>query len=275
MKTRIIVAAIGIPALLAVIFFAPLWVFGIVVGLISALASYELLRSAEEDAPKRVYIYASLCALAIPVVTSLGADIGAVGALAFGLFALMFCELMLSFRRDTTMAFETVTTVMFSGAVMPIVLSALVRLGLRDHRSIFVLMPFVVAFSCDSGAYFVGTWLGKHKLVPRLSPKKTIEGAVGGILCAVVMMFVYGLILKLIGYEVKLLIMAIYGFLGSIACQLGDLSFSAVKRICGIKDYGNLIPGHGGMLDRFDSMHFTAPMIEILVMWVPAVLAVS
>ena len=69
----------------------------------------------------------------------------------------------------------------------------------------------------------------------------------------------------------KLAVMAVYGFLGALACQLGDLSFSAIKRLCGVKDYGTLIPGHGGMLDRFDSMFWTAAVTEILVAWVPAI----
>ena len=76
---------------------------------------------------------------------------------------------------------------------------------------------------------------------------------------------------ELAGFTVNFAVMAVYGFLGSLACQLGDLSFSAVKRLCGVKDYGNLIPGHGGMLDRFDSMFWTAALVSLLVNWVPAI----
>ena len=85
------------------------------------------------------------------------------------------------------------------------------------------------------------------------------------------MMLIYGLILKALHFTVNILVMCVYGFLGSLACQLGDLCFSAIKRLHGIKDYGKLIPGHGGMLDRFDSMFWTAAMVEILVNWVPAI----
>ena len=76
--------------------------------------------------------------------------------------------------------------------------------------------------------------------------------------------------LKTLGYQVNFAVMAVYGFFGSAACQLGDLSFSAIKRLYGVKDYGNLLPGHGGMLDRFDSTFWTAAMMDILVSWVPA-----
>jgi len=275
MKTRILVAVIAIPILVLVIFFAPLWVYGAVVGVISALSAWELLRSVEERTPRRIHVYAAVFGFCIPLATGLGASAAALGAIVFGLFALMFCELMLSFRQETTMAFETVTTALFAGAVMPLMLAAMVRLGAREQGSVYQLMPLVVSFSSDSGAYFAGTFLGRNKLVPRLSPNKTVEGAAGGLLSAVVLMVLYALVLKLAGLQVRILVMAVYGLLGSIACQLGDLSFSAVKRLCGVKDYGKLIPGHGGMLDRFDSMHFTAPMVELLVLWVPAVLGLT
>lgn len=271
MKTRILVAVIAIPVLLLVIFLAPVWVLGILVGLIAAGAAYELLRCAARDAKPRMYIYAALTAFAIPVC-SVFFDGGRVYEVAlFALFAVMFCELMLSFRGEERLSLETVVLALLAGGVMPILLSAIVRLGLRDLGPVYVLLPFVAAFSSDSGAYFAGTFLGRHKLTPHLSPNKTIEGSIGGFVSAIVLMLVYGLILKALHYQVNLLVMAVYGFLGSLACQLGDLAFSAIKRLCGVKDYGNLIPGHGGMLDRFDSMFWTAALVELLVAWVPAI----
>ena len=85
------------------------------------------------------------------------------------------------------------------------------------------------------------------------------------------MMLLYGLVLSLCGFTVDYIYLAVYGLLGSLACEFGDLVFSSVKRQYGIKDYGTLIPGHGGVLDRFDSMHFTAPMIELLAVLLPAI----
>ena len=271
MKTRILVAVIAIPVLLLVIFFAPVWVLGIVVGGIAACCAWELLRAVEERLKRRVQIIASAIAFCIPFFCAFlpAEQVFELGL--FLLFAYLFCELMLSFRKEKTMDFETVPVVLLGAGIMPILISAIVRLGLREQGCVFVLLPFIAAFSCDAGAYFVGCAIGRHKLAPHLSPNKTVEGSLGGFVCAVGLMLLYGLVLKLSDFTVNFSVLAVYGFLGGLACQLGDLSFSAVKRLCGVKDYGNLIPGHGGMLDRFDSMFWTAALIEILVSWVPAI----
>lgn len=270
MKTRVLVAVIAIPLLLLLIFLAPLWAFSILVGIISAGAAFELLRCMEPAMPKRFFAYASLVALSTPIAGAFAQGSVVTNAAIYVLALVMFTEIMLSFRREERVNVETALRVIFAGGIMPLMLSALVRVGLRENSSLYLLLPFVAAFSCDSGAYFAGKFLGRHKAFPHLSPNKTVEGCVGGLVSAVVMMLLYGLILSLLHYSINYLSLALYGIFGSVACQLGDLAFSAVKRQYDVKDYGNLIPGHGGMLDRFDSMHFTAPMIELLVLLTPA-----
>lgn len=271
MLTRVIVAVIGIPLLILIIFLAPLWALGIVVGLIAGCSAWEFLRCTVQQLPVRVRAVTSLCAFFIPFCGVFFQSGRVYEVALFFLFAYLFCELMLSFRRETPMTFETVTVPLLGGAVMPILIAAIVRLGARDNGRVYVMLPFVAAFSCDAGAYFAGMFLGRNKMTPHLSPHKTIEGSIGGFVSAIVLMLVYGLILKAAKFEVNLAVMAVYGFLGALACELGDLSFSAVKRLAGIKDYGTLIPGHGGMLDRFDSMFWTAALLELLVSWVPAI----
>lgn len=123
-----------------------------------------------------------------------------------------------------------------------------------------IWLVFLAAFGTDIMAYFTGMALGKHKLCPNLSPKKSIEGAVGGVLGSVIICTLFGHFV----FEDFTLMCALIGLFGSIVAQLGDLSASAFKRQMGIKDYGNLIPGHGGILDRFDSVFFTAPMVYYL-----------
>jgi len=269
MKTRIIVAAIGIPIIFLIIFFAPLWVFALFVGLISACCAFELLRCLQPDEPGRFVYYAAGAGFVIPLVCALAGEPGAENTVLYLLSLVMFVELMLSFKREEQIKIETVFQVIFAGGVMPMFLSALVRVGWYFYSPIYLLLPFIAAFSCDSGAYFAGKFLGKRKAFPHLSPNKTVEGCIGGLAAAVLMMLIYGAILSACKIEVNFFSLIVYGIGGGAACQLGDLAFSAIKRQRGIKDYGDLIPGHGGALDRFDSMHFTAPVIELLVLLIP------
>ena len=120
-----------------------------------------------------------------------------------------------------------------------------------------VWLVIITAFGTDICAYFAGVTMGKHKLCPKISPKKTWEGAVGGILGSVILSGIFGLVFagELLPHCL------VIGFLASIVSMFGDLTASIFKRKMGIKDYGNLIPGHGGILDRFDSVLFTGPVI--------------
>jgi phosphatidate cytidylyltransferase len=114
----------------------------------------------------------------------------------------------------------------------------------------------------DTFAYFSGYLFGKHKLIPNVSPKKTIEGSIGGILGSTICCLIFGYIFKL-----DMALMIVMGIIGSIIAQIGDLFASSIKRYVGIKDYGNLIPGHGGVLDRFDSVILVAPFVYSAVIF--------
>lgn len=133
----------------------------------------------------------------------------------------------------------------------------LLLLGQMEHGVLLVLYLFVAIWSSDSGAYFVGRFLGRHKLCPEVSPKKTIEGAIGGIATTCLILFLLNLYCNLLpDYGIALI-----GIVISIVGQLGDLIESLIKRFCNVKDSGNLIPGHGGILDRFDSIMLAAPFM--------------
>jgi phosphatidate cytidylyltransferase len=142
-----------------------------------------------------------------------------------------------------------------------------------QYGHLFVLLPIIAAFVTDSGAYFTGVTIGKKKAFPTISPNKTVEGYIGGTIAGTAGMLIYGIILS---YTTPLTIifpaLIIYGILGALVTEAGDLTFSLIKRKCGIKDYGSLMPGHGGALDRFDSMSFAAPTMYLLVMLVPAII---
>ena len=278
MLTRVIVAVIAIPLILLAVFFAPLWVLGILMGAISAAAAWEFLRCAWRDAGEegvvkiRMTAYAAVVAFSIPFLAVFYNSSRVYELAALALVAATGVELMLSFRRETPMKLEMVATALLAGAVFPVLLSGVIRLATREPDGrVYALLPFVAAFASDSGAYFAGMFLGKHRLTPRLSPHKTLEGSVGGFVFAIAVMLGYGFILRALGYTVNLPVMGVYGFLGSLVAQLGDLSFSAVKRLYDVKDYGKMIPGHGGVLDRFDSMIWVAALLDLIARWVPAI----
>lgn len=143
-----------------------------------------------------------------------------------------------------------------------------------DFGLYIVWLVFISAWCCDTGAYFSGMFFGKHKLAPNLSPKKTIEGAIGGVFFACIGGILYGTYINCALIDVAnnfkdceiniVLISAIFASIGAIFSQIGDLSASSIKRYVNIKDFGYIMPGHGGVLDRFDSVIFTSSIIFIM-----------
>ncbi|MFI3176435.1 MAG: phosphatidate cytidylyltransferase [Eubacteriales bacterium] len=143
----------------------------------------------------------------------------------------------------------------------PVMLSFIYFIRELEEGIFLVWLIVVVSWVCDTGAFAIGMGLGKHKLAPMLSPKKTIEGAIGGIVSATVV----GVLFLNWFVEESWILLAIICIIGSILAQIGDLAASAIKRNYEIKDYGRLIPGHGGIMDRFDSVIFIAPIIYFIL----------
>lgn len=156
----------------------------------------------------------------------------------------------------------------FGFLYVPLMLSFVYRVRALEHGIFTVWLIFLASWVCDTCAYLTGMAIGKHKLAPVLSPKKSIEGAIGGILGSVLAGFLYSYFVlekQMPGTMIGILIVCA---VGAVVSQTGDLAASAIKRNHEIKDYGHLIPGHGGILDRFDSVIFTAPMIYFLIVFV-------
>lgn len=154
----------------------------------------------------------------------------------------------------------------FSLIYAPVMLSFVLLTRQLDDGIYLVWMIFISSWISDTFAYLAGVMLGRHKLAPVLSPKKSVEGSVGGIVGAALFGALFGAYLdSSLGQEQYVMILAVVGGVGSVISQVGDLAASAVKRNHEIKDYGNLIPGHGGIMDRFDSVIFTAPITYFLI----------
>ena len=267
MLGRIMVALVGIPLLIVILFFSPVIVLTVAFSALCAIAAYELLGATQAVHNRRLVVYAALFSALVPLWYYFGCRIvGAVGGV-FVLMLLLFGEAIASRQ---TMQVEEMAMTVFAALVVPSMLSVFVLMADLEHARLYMFLPFVCAFTSDAFALFAGMRLGKHKLAPHLSPKKTIEGSVGGFLGAALCCVLYGLFIsKVLGHAPVYWVLALYGLLGSLVSQLGDLSFSYIKRQYGIKDYGHLFREHGGVLDRFDSVTFCAPLTYLLLMIVP------
>lgn len=163
---------------------------------------------------------------------------------------------------------EQIMCAFFNVIYAPVMLSCIYLVRSLPYGVYSVWMIFISSWICDTCAYAVGMLIGRHKMVPKLSPKKSIEGAVGGIVGSAIVGALYGyfIVEPVIAEQNVTWAFVVISAVGAVISQIGDLAASAIKRNHEIKDYGKLIPGHGGVMDRFDSVIFTAPMIYLLVL---------
>ncbi len=163
---------------------------------------------------------------------------------------------------------EQMMTAFFGLFYVPVMLSYIYQCRILDGGVYLVWLVFICSWGCDTCAYLAGITMGKHKMAPILSPKKSIEGAIGGVAGAVLLGALFGYIFdSKMPFSDPAVACAIICGIGSLISMIGDLAASAIKRNHDVKDYGTLIPGHGGILDRFDSVIFTAPVIYYTVLF--------
>lgn len=162
---------------------------------------------------------------------------------------------------------EQVTGAFFGVVYVAVMLSCIYELRCMEDGVFLVWLIFLASWGCDTCAYCVGMLIGKHKMSPKLSPKKSVEGAVGGVIGAALLGVIYAAAISghMQGGGSHMVSFALICAVGALISMVGDLAASAIKRNHGIKDYGKMIPGHGGILDRFDSVIFIAPVIYYLV----------
>ena len=269
MKTRILVAAVGLPLILLVLLVLPEVVTAILIAAMSVIAVYELMY--QTGLARNLYLMSASALMALIVCFwSYGGCPWQWGIVALWLYFMALFIIMIASHGK--LPFTELCVAAFAGIVIPLLLSSLTRIVVMGYGRYYILIPLILSFATDSGAYFIGVFFGKHKMAPILSPKKSWEGAAGGVLSAMLIMFLYTLLLDAaFGFTVRYGAAFLYGAIGSVTCILGDLTYSAIKRQTGIKDYGNLLPGHGGILDRFDSMSVVAPLSECLLLLVPLI----
>ena len=266
MKARLMVAGIGLPLLLVVLLLLPKWATAILIALICAFAAYELLYAAGFVKNMRILAVTILSACLVCLWSDCGEPVQLLKAIVILFTVYLFVELLLA---NTALDFRNLCIALFAGLLIPLLLSAIVRILQMEQGRYLVLAPFVMTMVPDSGAFTVGRHFGRHKLAPQISPHKTAEGVVGGVVFGVLAMLLYGFILQKLGLRVNYLYAAIYGLIGAGGSVVGDLVFSTIKRQHGIKDFGKLLPGHGGALDRFDSTIVVAPLCELLLLTIP------
>lgn len=269
MGKRILVAVIFIPVLIIFLFVLPDPAVPIMISILSMIAVHEVLWSTGFVKNARLSAYSILLSGAIPFWVFF--QEGMLPAL-FGLLLYLTLVFIEAIASHFTVTLEKMGGCFFFAVLIPYFLSSFTRLKELPGVGIYlVALPLVTAFTSDAFALFAGMLLGRHKLAPALSPKKTVEGAAGGVVGAVVCTVIYGAVVHTaFQVEANYLLLALYGAVGSLFSQLGDLSFSYIKRQYDIKDFGNILPGHGGVLDRFDSVIFCAPLIELLFALLPA-----
>ena len=172
--------------------------------------------------------------------------------------------------KQKILGFGDVSAVFISVTYVTVSFTAMSLTRYMINGGFLFALVFVAAWMCDVFAYFTGRLFGKHKLAPHLSPKKTVEGSIGGILFAVLGCMLYGFIVeKATDLNASYLVLALLGFVLSIISQIGDLWASLIKREHGIKDYSRMLPGHGGVMDRFDSILAISTVLMAVCMVFP------
>jgi len=275
---RIITGTIGLAVFAAVVFWGSHILLNIAISVIVVIAVYEAFIATGFIKSKLLFIGSAAFAAAVPFLRLDLIGQLVLTAYIFFLFVVMLTSGRVIVPQDIGLAFFLTTALSLSFCSM-IALRDIYdhpALDLTPGDGLFLLVLAAIgAWGTDAGGYFAGRFLGRHKMAPDISPKKTVEGAIGGVILCELLFLVSGWIYSI--YFLKEAGTVSYVVLGglavvcALASMIGDLTASAIKRTCGIKDFGNLFPGHGGVLDRFDSMLAVAPIIAIAVQIFPIV----
>lgn len=265
MLVRIITAIVSIAIFVPVCIFSNTIVFNIFISLLSVVGCFEIAKCLGLQKNLALTIPVYIVAMGLPILRHFQAGNRTFYAFAMiSLFAILLYTLAYVMLRKNK---DKLTNILPFFALITYVIgcfSSILAIRRSPNGASVYLLVFLGAWICDTFAYFTGVLIGKHKLIPEISPKKTIEGSIGGIIFTIIGFIVYGLIMNSF-FEAQLsyVYLAILGLVLSVVSQMGDLIASAIKRQYFIKDFGNIFPGHGGVLDRFDSVMLSAPVLLV------------
>ena len=261
LQSRVLVSVIGVPVLVWVVLWAPSIVMLIALCLLAGIGAMELQKCVSGVKRSELVGISAICAV---FTVEWYYDRPAHMAFLFVLEALIFFGYAI--LKAGEVKFAQIMAGLFGSIAIGYSFAAFLRMESSGIHRAYLLLPFILSFACDTFAYFAGRAFGKHKLAPKVSPKKTIEGSIGGMAGNVVCGLLFAIVMdRWFGGSTGYGAMALLALLCSIVAQVGDLSFSLIKREFGIKDYGHLFLEHGGVLDRFDSVLFVTPVIEIIL----------
>ena len=268
LKPRLLTAVIGIPILLIVLFVSELWhpFVGIVIGAFSAFMTGEYLHARKMLYKFHLSIPCMLFTFLLSILVTTKYLYVLIFAFILTVFAVMIFKHEKTNYADVAYSVFGTFLISFGMSAVPIACASSVSI------TFCYICIFALPWMADAGGFFIGASLGKHKLCPKISPKKTVEGAIGGILFCDLTAVIIGLIFHFCvmpDANINFWALILLGVIDAPVSILGDLSFSLIKRNYGIKDYGSIFPGHGGMLDRFDSIIFTAPVLVAINQFIP------
>ena len=273
MKTRIltalVMAVVGIPLLI----FSQYIIYPIAAGVLAVFALYEMAGVIGIRKNLALTLPTYLIALATPIFAYFFSD--RVTDFIFGALLVIIAVLLYLFGYAVAMrgevSFSDIATHFTTFTYITVAFTAITLVRYLPNGVYYFALVFVGSWVSDVFAYFVGRAIGRHKMIPEISPKKTWEGAVGGVFFTVVAFLVYGIIISLVTTDIRpnYIVLAILGLVLSIVSIFGDLIASLIKREHGVKDYGFIFPGHGGVLDRFDSALAVAPVLFAICMLFP------
>lgn len=254
--TRIMTAAILAPVFIYLTLYAPFNVFVAAMEAIAAVCFLEYCAMASNRGLKPFRVRGLVAALLVPLAFISSHYVG------YLVMSLVMVALLASMLEEPSSGMENAAYTLFGVFYVGLAFTAPVLIRIQQNGPELFLMICVATWGADIGAYYIGRAYGRRKLAPSISPGKTIEGLAGGVAVSIAASIIYA-VLFFKGADFPVIIGA--GFIGGLAGPLGDLSESALKRNCGVKDSGSILPGHGGLLDRADALMVTAPVFYVFL----------